>query len=118
MSDRIYEGTHNEMAIVSIANSENFTKLSDDNQVKIIEGINENKAKEGGFMGKLFGTKPENVSMYIAFILCMILLLYCGIDLIGSFFTGRTVNSELWNTVIPVITLALGFIFGKGIEKK
>ena len=69
-------------------------------------------------MGKLFGTKTENVSMHIAFTLCIILLLYCGIDLVGSMIDGRKINSELWNTIIPVVTLALGFIFGKGIDKK
>lgn len=118
MGDKLSDISLGEMAIASVALDENFNKLSETSQNMIINGINENKAKEGGFMGRLFGTKPDNVSMHIAFTLCIILLLYCGIDLIGSLFAGREINSELWNTVIPVVTLALGFIFGKGIDKK
>lgn len=118
MGDKINENVFGEMAIASVAIDDNFNKLSESSQVLIINGINENKAKEGGFMGRLFGTRPENVSMHIAFTLCMILLVYCGIDLLGSVFMGRSINFELWNIVIPVITLALGFIFGKSVERK
>ncbi|WP_349667034.1 hypothetical protein [Lacrimispora sp.] len=117
MGDKLNLIASSEMAIASVAVDDNFNKLTETSQTLIINGINENKAKEGGFMGKLFGTKPENVSMHIAFTLCIILLLYCGIDLVGSVITGRQINSELWNTIIPVVTLALGFIFGKGIDK-
>lgn len=108
----------NETAIASVATPDTFMKLSEDCQYKIIDGINESKTKEGGSMGKIFGTRPENVSMHIALILCLILLLYCGIDLLASVVLNRAINSELWNTIMPVVTLALGFIFGKGVEKK
>lgn len=118
MGDRLNVVVSDEVAIATVAVDDNFNKLTETSQTLIINGINENKARDGGFMGKLFGTKPENVSMHIAFTLCIILLLYCGIDLIGSIIVGRQINSELWNTIIPVVTLALGFIFGKGIDRK
>jgi hypothetical protein len=118
MGDKLNNFSISEMNVASVAVDENFIKLSEASQNMVIKGITENKANEGGLMGKIFGSKPENISMYIAFTLCVVLLLYCGIDLIGATLRGGKINSELWNIIIPVVTLALGFIFGKGIDKK
>lgn len=94
-------------------------RLNDEHLQSVIDGknaVDKNKLKAGKF-GELLGTNIKNESIHIALIICVILLFFCLADLILSFLTQRTINMELWNLVIPVITLSLGYIFGKS-EKK
>ena len=96
--------------------ADSFVKLHVEIQDKIISGINENKGKEGGFLGKLFGIKPMNIAMNIAFMICAILFFIVVVDFIRICIQGESFNMELLETIIPVITLSLGYIFGKGFE--
>ena len=98
----------------SIINSENFSRLTEKNQkVVLTEIINANK-KDGGFLGKFFGTNKENASLHIAFVICAILLLFCAIDILHAIKTNQPAYTELVKYILPIITLALGYIFGKG----
>jgi hypothetical protein len=47
-------------------------------------------------------------------LISIVSLFFCGIDLIHSFLSNQTITSEIWNLIFPVITLSLGYIFGKG----
>lgn len=95
---------------------DSFVKLDAEIQDKIISGINDNKSKEGGILGRFFGTKPMNIAMNIAFMICAILFFIVVVDFIRICIQGESFNMELLKTIIPVITLSLGYIFGKGFE--
>ena len=64
---------------------------------------------QSGVLGKFFGApshSPINIAGLIA-----ILLVLTGI---GSFLVvGVSETSELWKLLAPIITLAMGYIFGK-----
>lgn len=72
------------------------------------------KNKDLGWIGFLFGT-AENASKNIAALICLILIIgamaftyviyNCGPD--NSFI------ETIWDIVLPVVTLSLGYIFGK-----
>lgn len=100
--------------IAVIMESENFLNLDKNLQNKIIDTVYNDKEKDGGVMGKFLGNKPTNASMNICLILCVLLIVILLVDIIHSYFVGESINMELINTVIPVITLFMGYIFGKG----
>lgn len=70
--------------------------------------------KNGGDLGKCFGL-GENQSKGITFVL-MISLMIIMLLLILTFY-NQSPHSQfvelVWNSFIPVLTLALGYIFGK-----
>lgn len=100
--------------IISILSSDNFLNLNVDIQNKIIDTMHTDKEKDGGIMGKFLGTKSSNLSMHIALIICIMLLIIVIIDMIHAYIVGNNINLDLINLIIPVITLSLGYIFGKG----
>ncbi|HCE2191249.1 TPA: hypothetical protein ACMDXF_004499 [Vibrio parahaemolyticus] len=66
-----------------------------------------------GFIGKLFGT-GQNGPVNIAGICVVLGLLTGAIITAGMLFTGKQNSYEIWQYVSPIVTGALGFIFGKG----
>ena len=92
-------------SIATIIESENFLNL---------DTVYSDREKDGGAMGKFLGNKPANVSMNIGLILCVLLIIVLLVDIIHSYCVGESINIELVNTVVPVITLSMGYIFGKG----
>jgi len=64
---------------------------------------------EAGFFGKLFGSKlraPLNIAGIF-----VLSLVASGIAVL--FFTSAIPANDYWKIIAPLITLALGFIFGK-----
>lgn len=100
--------------LTTLVSSENFLSLDSDLQNKIINTIADEKVKKGGFMGRFLGTEPTNVSMHIALLLCGILIVLLAIDFFHAYRTEQQINMDLVNTIIPVVTLSLGYIFGRG----
>ena len=52
--------------------------------------------------------------MHIGFVICAILILVVIIDAIHSYCVGQSINLDLLEIVFPIVTLSLGYIFGKG----
>lgn len=102
--------------VINGVSEQSFNKLNDEQKNIVLTGNNDSnaKTKDSGFLGRLLGANTQNASIHIALIVCIILLLFCFIDLICSLWRGCQINSEVWNLVFPVVTLALGYIFGKG----
>ena len=100
--------------IAVIIESENFLNFDQNLQKKIIDTVYSDKEKDGGVMGKFLGNKPANASMNISLILCALLIVVLIADFIHSLCVSESINMELVKTVVPVITLSLGYIFGKG----
>lgn len=72
------------------------------------------KNKDLGWIGIFFGSS-ENSSKNIAAIICLILLLAVILMSFGVYYQEKDKDfiSTLWQIVMPVITLSLGYIFGK-----
>lgn len=90
----------------SLINSENFYRLSESGQKYIINAMNEAREKEGGLMGKFFGTNKDNASIHCAFVICVLMLVVGIVCMI--------LGENYWNVIFPAVTSAIGFIFGKG----
>ena len=97
-----------------------YSKLPADPKTsqKIIDKAFENniKDKEIGFLGKFFGF-GESVKLNIAGI-CILILLIIGIIYTFMYLfidvNGKAIGiSEFWSIITPLITLTLGYIFGK-----
>lgn len=101
--------------------SSGFNKLNDELKGAAITAFKEaqaNKDKnETGFLGKLFGNKSENVSLYIAFVICMALILVGFLYICFDPAYKQNTNLEFWQIIGPIITGALGYIFGAGVKK-
>lgn len=72
------------------------------------------RSKDLGLIGNLFGSS-DNSSKNIAAIICLILLfaVIAMSCLVYCLDRDKDFISTLWQIVMPVITLALGYIFGK-----
>ena len=97
-----------------------FSKLPADPKTshKIIDKAFENNImdKEIGFLGKFFGF-GESVKLNIAGI-CILILLLIGIVYtfiyIFSNVNDKAIGiTEFWSIITPLMTLTLGYIFGK-----
>ena len=62
-----------------------------------------------GMLGKFFGTS-DNVSVYIAGVVVMVVVVT---GLVVTFYPGGTTAVETWKIITPIVTMILGFIFGK-----
>ncbi|MCP3942919.1 MAG: hypothetical protein GY710_15725 [Desulfobacteraceae bacterium] len=64
---------------------------------------------KAGYLGKVFGSNeaaPYNISGAL-----VILLVLSGI---GTIFFKASLNADIyWNIITPVITLVMGYVFGK-----
>ena len=98
---------------------EAIDKLNDEQLQAVIDGknaVDRNKLEAGKF-GEVLGTNIKNASIHIALIICAVLVIFCGLDLVHSFISKQAVNMDIWNLVLPIVTMSLGYIFGKGEEK-
>lgn len=103
----------NRNSIAALVESDSFLNLEPKIQKQIIDAVNRDKEKQGGFIGKLLGNKPVNLAIHAVLILCLALLLVVVIDNLHAYRVGEPINMELVNIVIPVITLTIGYIFGR-----
>lgn len=115
MEDRIDQSTGTQNNINGIS-ERSFNKLNDEQKSVVLSKQAELNSKtiDGGWFGKVFGTNTKNSSIHIALVLCVILLLFCGVDMVHSLMNDCPISGDIWNSVLPIITLSLGYIFGKG----
>ena len=92
-----------------------FDKLNDEQKNIILNGNNSihEKEKDSGLIGKFLGSNPKNASIHFSFVICVISLLICLADLIHSFRTSQMITSEVWNFLVPIVSMSIGYIFGK-----
>ncbi len=107
--------------LCNLVELEGFSRLDNELKDKVFEGFKnallDEAKKSTGTMGKLFGTHSENIVLYITFIIAVLLIL---VGLIYIFFPPEykeTTNLEFWKIIVPIITGALGYIFGSGSKK-
>ena len=83
-------------------------------QQKQFNHENELKDKEIGLIGKFFGT-GDNSSKNIAVLLCLVLMIGGTVISCIAYFADKDTQfiGLVWNKILPVVTLSLGYIFGK-----
>ena len=83
-------------------------------QQKQFNHENELKDKEIGWIGKFFGT-GDNSSKNIAVLLCLVLMIGGTVISCIAYFADKDTQfvGHVWNKILPVVTLSLGYIFGK-----
>lgn len=116
MTDKLNDSAANVDAILGVSNS-TLNILNDDQKSLLITNATDLKSKdiEAGLLGKIFGTNIHNAAIHIAFIICAVLLCFCGADLFFAIVCDEYVRDrEMWERILPIITLALGYIFGSG----
>lgn len=68
---------------------------------------------DSGTLGRLFGSRdnaPINIAGFSVFLILTALILFTFVNIHSNFLTTTL---EFWKICIPVITLILGFLFGK-----
>lgn len=98
--------------LASLLESESFLKLDPAIQKQILNSIKMDSEKTGGLLGKLLGNKHENLAVHAVLIICLALLLLIVLDNLHAYKMDAEINMELINIIIPVVTLALGYIIG------
>lgn len=69
--------------------------------------------KELGVIGILFGNS-QNASKNITVFICFLLLIIASIDTFLLYQKNAFCNMfDLWSKIFPILTLSLGYIFGK-----
>lgn len=101
-------------SVINAITAENFGTLPKDVQKSILDSLEKANQRDGGVLGKFFGNKKEIASMNIAAVICILLILICGLDVVHSILADKELHMDLISTIIPVVSLSLGFIFGKG----
>lgn len=84
-----------------------FNKTPDQNQFVL---RSKEMDLEAGWLGRCFGTS-KNAPLNIA---GLVVVLLVGAGLAVLFFQSAIPALEYWKIAIPLITLVMGFIFGKG----
>ena len=100
--------------------STGFDRLNDELKGEAITAFKEAQAtrdnNQTGLLGRLFGNKAENISLYIAFVICLALIVVGVVYICISPEYKQNTNLEFWQIIGPIITGALGYIFGAGAK--
>ena len=92
-----------------VMNSPRFDSLDKKERKRIFDAISRNTEEENGVLGKFFGNKLSNAIVYITLIICVIILII-GIIVL---FAYKEFATEYWSGAFPIITGALGYMYGK-----
>ena len=96
--------------------STEFVSLDDDLKEMVLDSLENllmDEAKRNfGFMGKLFGNYSKNITLYITLIVVVLLIVVGLMHILLPPEYTQTTNLEFWQIIGPIITSALGYIFG------
>lgn len=96
-----------------IVDDETLLKLGPEQQSKVIALSDDNRQK-AGLMGKLIGSDKKNAAINSAMLLCILLIVLFILSVILKMFTGVDYTTVILDFVMSFLTLAIGYIFGKG----
>lgn len=103
--------------ITEVVNNKNFVKILPEMQSKVIDNVAQTHKLEIGFMGKLLSTRMPNMAVYSSFLLCIVLLCFALMCILLSKYFCTSFIMELTKIIIPVVTMSLGYMFGKNDTK-
>ena len=83
-------------------------KESDNSHMREMEVVKQ------GWIGHVFGT-GDNASKNITASICLLLILGCAVVSLYAYIKNgdKDLASSIWGVIAPIITLSLGYIFGK-----
>lgn len=104
----------------NLLKSDEFSSLNDELKdiiLKTFEGATSKSKQDFGFMEKLFGKQADNIALYISFIVTVLLIVVGLIYILLPLEYKQTTNLDFWQAIGPIITGALGYIFGANVKK-
>ena len=116
MNDKVNDIIDTKNALTSIITQENFVKLDKNVQNKFFSTLVENDKKKGGIFGKIFGIEPANIALYFAIMVVICCFIIIIGDVVYSYLKDKDINLDLFQFLLPLITTALGYAFGKGTK--
>ncbi len=75
--------------------------------------------EERGFLGRFFGGKDSSSNNIAGFFICILLFIVSCYTAGMAIYCPNNTHSQIldiWNVVTPLITLALGYIFGNKLK--
>ena len=99
--------------LIDIIKSENFSALDSKTKSQVIDVISGEKQRAGGWLGRIFGTNPDSIATYIGFFLTVALIAVLIWTVSTTKDADGQVNMDIVNTIVPLITLSVGYTFGK-----
>lgn len=96
---------------------EKLDKFSSSQINELLAGHNKMKSKDKdcGTIGNFIGASPKNAAINIACIVCIGFMLCCLLDVgLVLFEKKESINSEMWKFISPIITMIMGYMFGRG----
>ena len=115
MDDKTSISSNLNDTITGMLETGEFTRLSSKMQGLAIENVRIVKKLEAGWIGHMLGTRLHNMAIYGSFILsvfCVLMIIVC----IFATMCGKLDMDfvlEVMKLLIPVITMSLGYMFGK-----
>lgn len=100
--------------VASVVDKDDFIKLDPAVQNKIIDGKWQENKHKMGILGELFGTNSIQIAMYGALVIALVMLLITLLEFICYRYSGYSMNMDLIEKMFSIITLILGYLFGKG----
>ena len=99
--------------MTEVMNTPGFSSLNKKDQSEVINQLSSSYQEDKGFFGKVFGNRQDSVIIYITLVLCVLLLLIGTIVL----FCFKDFCSEYWKGIFPILSGALGYMYGKTSKK-
>ena len=104
--------------LTSLLDPDRFLRLDPATQKQIIGAVKADIEKSGGMLGKFLGTRRDNLAIHTILIICLALILLIVLDNLHAYVTGAEISMELIKVIIPVITLAIGYIIGSRTNRE
>ncbi len=116
MTDKVNEVVKTDNALSSMIAIDNFVKLDSNVQNKILSTFADDKKSLGGWFGKIFGIHPTNIALYFAIGVVTCCFIIIIVDILHSYYKSTEINFVLLKYLLPFMTTALGYAFGKGTK--
>ena len=115
MDDKTSISSNLNDTITGMLETGEFTRLSSKMQGLAIENVRIVRKLEAGWMGHLLGTRLPNMAIYGSFILSILCVLIVIVCICATMCDKLNMDFslEVMKLLIPVITMSLGYMFGK-----
>lgn len=114
MPDQINNQLSEHNVLNDALGSKNFLSLTENVQNNLVSAILSSREQDGGQIGKLLGTNVKNATIHAVVIICIVLLIILIFGFYVTYNNNEGLCRTILETIIPVISLSIGYMFGKG----
>ena len=107
----------NNNSVSGFVQSDSFSKLNPNTQEIAIDGIHKDKKQDAGTIGRFLGTNTKNAALHSGLIICVNLLIILLTGFLSTYKNNESICRTLLETIVPIISLSIGYIFGKGDDQ-